>query len=778
MNTSYVKYRKAKKFNASLFWLTVLTSMIYIIWRAFFTIPFTYGFVATVSGSLLVLAEAVGIFEAIQQFHGMKASYIPLKPIVDEDLYPDVDVFIATYNESVELLYKTINGCKHMEYPDATKVHIYLCDDGNRKEMKALASRMKIGYLTREEHIDAKAGNLNNALNNTTSPLIATFDADMIPLHNFLLETVPYFFLSAYQQQRDGTWIKKEEESEKIGFIQAPQSFYNADLFQYYLYSEGNVPNEQDFFYRDVQLARNNTNSAIYGGSNTVLSREALLAIGGFYTGVITEDFATGISIQAKGYHCFAIPDILAIGLAPSDLKSLIKQRERWARGCIQTLRKVNFLFKKGLHIGQKIAYLSSLLYWYTAYRRLLYVLSPILFAVFHIMVVDATLVELLLFWLPYYIFHRIALKVFSNDIRNDRWNNVYDTILFPSLLLPVLLETIGIRKRKFSVTAKESLENERRYQWWKAFPHIVLSGLSIYGIYQCVALSLETNSIYYFIIIFWLLINLYSLVMSVFFMLGRKMYRKSERFMVEVEAKLTFDGQDIIGKTTDISEGGFSFSLREAIYLEPNHCYQVSLWDQRHNAQMEANLTRVTQKDNDWIYGFQISNISEKEKEEYFQLLYDRVHTLPKSIEQHSSFFEDLSRNVMFRSVKKRVIAYQTPFMKLHTILKYKEQEVTLIAFNYDECILKEKVEERMYLSIADGIKLEIMYKQQQKDGYVYCVQNIQELKYNKHFLNVLKLWQWEYKEWQKLKRKELKTAQKIIPSDEFDEPHLYWEV
>ena len=46
-------------------------------------------------------------------------------------------------------------------------------------------------------------------------------------------------------------------ESSEIGFIQSPQSFYNHDLFQYNLYLEESAPNEQNFFFRYVQLARN-----------------------------------------------------------------------------------------------------------------------------------------------------------------------------------------------------------------------------------------------------------------------------------------------------------------------------------------------------------------------------------------------------------------------------------------------------------------------------------------------------------------------------------------
>ena len=78
----------------------------------------------------------------------MKSSdyMIPL-PDIPQEMFPDVDVFIATHNESADLLYKTVNACTFMEYPDPEKVHIYICDDGNREAVRSLAERFGIGYL-------------------------------------------------------------------------------------------------------------------------------------------------------------------------------------------------------------------------------------------------------------------------------------------------------------------------------------------------------------------------------------------------------------------------------------------------------------------------------------------------------------------------------------------------------------------------------------------------------------------------------------------------------
>lgn len=237
------KNEKSKKHSLWVY-IAVISMIIYIGWRTFFTIPGheIYGWMATICGIILLISETVSMLEGAEHFFRLRHKVVPEKPVVPLNWYPDIDVLITTHNEDTELLYKTVNGCKHMKYPDKRKVHIYICDDGNRPEMKKLASDMGVGYHTMEKNEHAKAGNLNNALEKTSSPWIVTFDADMIPTHEFLMETVPYIFLPRMKRLEDGTWAERaEEELEedyKIGYIQTPQSFYNPDLFQFNFYSE------------------------------------------------------------------------------------------------------------------------------------------------------------------------------------------------------------------------------------------------------------------------------------------------------------------------------------------------------------------------------------------------------------------------------------------------------------------------------------------------------------------------------------------------------------
>ncbi len=268
-----------------LFVATAVATVIYLGWRTFFTLPFDYGLISIIVALILLICEIVAGFESLEQYLNMVNVNDPEAPVIPESWFPEVDILIMTHNEDTELIYKTANACRYLDYPDKTKLHIFICDDNNRPEMKALAEELGVGYHGLSGNKHAKAGNMNNAIGKTSSPLIATFDADMIPRSCFLMETVPYFFLPKMKKNEAGVWVEREEAEidpdYKIGFIQAPQAFYNPDLFQYNLYSENRIPNEQDYFFREINVGRNRSNSALFVGSNAVFSRRALNEVGG-----------------------------------------------------------------------------------------------------------------------------------------------------------------------------------------------------------------------------------------------------------------------------------------------------------------------------------------------------------------------------------------------------------------------------------------------------------------------------------------------------------------
>lgn len=638
------------------FIFTIIFMSIYLGWRMLFTLPFGEGILNMIFGVLLIMAETITVLTTFELFiQKMKKESTLLEcPDVPPEYYPHVDVFIATHNEDVDLLYKTVNACTFMEYPDKKKVHIYICDDNDRQEVAELAKELGVGYLGIGDNKDAKSGNLNHALSKTSSPLIATFDADMIPQHTFLMKTVPYFLLSTFIKE-DGNWrLRTEEEKDddwKMGLVQTPQSFYNPDLFQFNLYAEKDIPNEQDFFSKEINILRNNSNAVAYTGSNTVIARQGLEEINGFPLNTITEDFETSIRLQQAGYTTYATDEIQAAGLSTTTISGMIKQRVRWARGIVQSLQNTHAIFSNKLSISGRITYLNSFLYWWSFFNRLIFILSPILFALLDFKIVNAGFWEIIIIWLPSYFFYSNAMKYLSSTIRNQRWSQVVDTIFMPYLIIPVFLETLHFREKKFKVTNKnESSSNQTISNLTYALPHIFLLVLSIIAVIRFTYDKYGWALFYSSIILFWLIYNIVSLCYALFFMLGRPSYRRSERIQATERINIKYNNQTYQGVTMDVSDHGLSFYVPTPIYLPEKTTLSFTIQTKRYEANLEGTIVYVREEGDGWRYSAEVSPIDQTDQRQYMQIVYDRQHSLPKQMDPWTTAYDDIVRNITRR--------------------------------------------------------------------------------------------------------------------------------
>lgn len=489
---------------------TIILTFIYITYRICFTLPLHLGAVGLVCSIIVLLLEiweSADFFIYYVNILSVNKSSPKVPVITDMNVFPEVDVLIATINEGENLLRNTIEACKNMNYPDKSKVHIYVCDDGNRANIKNLAENLNVNYITRISNNDAKAGNYNHALQIIKSPLIATFDADMAPTENFLMKTVPFF-------------VKEDN----IGFIQLPQSFINPDIFQFRFGLSKKIPFEQDYFYHSIQIAKNATNSAIYCGTNTVFSRKALDDVKGFAKNTISEDIATGMQVESKGYKCLALDDVEAYGIAVDDVTGLVKQRSRWARGCIQIFKKFKIIGNKGLSARQKLEYLSCISYWFFGVKRMLYMLAPLLFSIFGIIIIDCDLKTFIAIWLPTYLIKRFVIDISEHNKRSATWNKIYETILTPVLAKEALKELFGFGSTKFEVTPKYSPAKKMTKTHKRLLTsHFILWTLSIIGLIMSVIKIFSQGFIVYIFSFVWLISNIFYLTTAIIFDLKNK---------------------------------------------------------------------------------------------------------------------------------------------------------------------------------------------------------------------------------------------------------------
>lgn len=512
------KEEKVSIFKRSIYLITVLLTIMYIIFRIIFTLPISLGvggLILSIIVLLLEIWESFDFFVYYLNTLNVKKNN-PKTPVVrKKELYPDVDVLIATLNESELIVKNTVEACKNMEYPDKAKVHIYICDDGNRKVIRKMAEDMGVNYITRLTNKDAKSGNYNHALKIINSPYVATFDADMAPTSKFLMKTIPFF-------------VKEEN----IGFVQLPQSFNNPDIFQLRYGLSDKVPFEQDYFYHSIQIAKNVTNSVIFCGTNAVFCRKALDDVGGFARNTISEDIATGMLIESKKYKGIALNDVEAYGMAVNDVTGFIKQRSRWARGCIQILKKFKIIDNKGLTFRQKLEYLSCISYWFFGLKRMIYMIAPLLFSILGIIIVDCDLRTFIAIWLPTYLLKRVAIDLLENNKRSATWNKIYETVLAPVLCKEVLKEFFGFGNTRFDVTPKGAISKKMTKTQKRLFiDHLVLLLISVIGLVMSI-LKINSEGFYVYILsLIWLMSNVFYLTAAIIFDLSNKIC-ESEGFV------------------------------------------------------------------------------------------------------------------------------------------------------------------------------------------------------------------------------------------------------
>ena len=635
---------------AALFASGVLT-LIYLCWRVRYSVPFEYGPLAVAGNLVLLAVEIAGFLESLVHYENMMGMKHHPLPSIKDDEYPEVDIFISTYNEPAELLRKTINGCVHLDYPDRSKVHIWLCDDNRRPEMKKLAERMGIGYFDRPDHEGLKAGNLNSALKRTSAPYIVTFDADMIPKSDFLLKTIPYFVDA---EQRGGSLRGKHPF--RLGLLQTPQCFYEPDVYQHALYSETNAPNEEDFFYRTIEPAKTSANSVIYGGSNTVLSRQALLDAGGFYTESITEDFATGLLIESAGYVSLALPEPLASGKTPHTFREHVKQRTRWARGVIRTAKKLKLFTRPGLSAAQRLSYWSSVAYWYSPLKNLVYLVSPLLFAVFGLPILKCSWMELLIFWLPMCLMQDLCLRLISGNTVSAKWSGIYETSVMPYLLIPVLKETLGFTLSEFQVTDKSEGPVRRRTDYRAMAPFLVLAVLSAAGIARVLRMMSVVFAPGLVVLLFWLFRNLYYIIMALFLIDGRDSDSEPVKVIDAEPAVIrrtdAAGGETVFeGITTLLTEHSVTVFLDDSEGLRLGDPAKITIFCGSREAELSGIITgiRTSRQGAAAVHTFEILDFGTSEPE-YLQILYDRVPTLPQSLARDSGVPGHLWRNIARR--------------------------------------------------------------------------------------------------------------------------------
>ena len=347
--------------------LAMMVGVTYLLWR----ITFTSHGVNPLLFALLFMAELFGFITlTVLVVDGWRIPSTPRRAPLDVP----TDIVIPTYDEDRSIVEPTIIGALLVE----GNTTIYLADDGRREEMRELAAEYGIHYVTRDNNLHAKAGNLNAILPRLTGELLLVLDADHVPSPDFLQATSGYF--------RDP----------KTALVQTAHSFRNHNSVMHD--EEGR--HEQSLFFDVLLPGRNRIGTAFWCGSAAVLRTSALRAIGGMATRTSTEDFETSLALQDHGYELRYHNEHLIQGLAPDNLAAYLIQRGRWASGTFAAFKRGYRLpWSRKLTLTQRFSYTGSLLYYLTPIQRIAYTFNLVLVGVFGVIPVGYTGWWYVVFW-------------------------------------------------------------------------------------------------------------------------------------------------------------------------------------------------------------------------------------------------------------------------------------------------------------------------------------------------------------------------------------------
>ncbi|UZX05263.1 glycosyltransferase [Arthrobacter sp. CDRTa11] len=148
-------------------------------------------------------------------------------------------------------------------------------------------------------------------------------------------------------------------------------------------------------------------------------------------TNSVTEDMATCMRLHAAGWESVYHHEILAKGLAPEDLRTMLTQRLRWAQGTMQVFLRENPLFQKGLKAGQRLMYFATMWSYLSGFAAVVYIAAPIIFLCFGVMPVAAFSTDFFARLIPFLIVNQILFFVAARGRKTWRGQQ-YSVALFP----------------------------------------------------------------------------------------------------------------------------------------------------------------------------------------------------------------------------------------------------------------------------------------------------------------------------------------------------------
>ena len=239
---------------------------------------------------------------------------------------PRLTVQLPLFNERY-VVERLIDAVAHLRYP-RDRIEVQVLDDSTDETSGAAraaverwrARGLAISYRRRATRTGFKAGALAEGLRLATGELVAVFDADFMPPPDFLERAV-----GAFADPRVGMvqarWGHANRRHSLLTRLQA-------------LLLDGHFVLEHGGRHRGGCFFN-------FNGAAGIWRRAAIESAGGWQHDTLTEDLDLSYRAQLAGWRFVFLPDVVAPAELPVEMSAFKSQQHRWAKGSIQTCRKV-----------------------------------------------------------------------------------------------------------------------------------------------------------------------------------------------------------------------------------------------------------------------------------------------------------------------------------------------------------------------------------------------------------------------------------------------------
>jgi len=369
---------------------------------------------------------------------------------------PAVTVQLPIFNERyvVERLIKAV--CE-LEYPKEL-MEIQVLDDST-DETKEVSRywvdyfRQKgfdIQHIHRSDRTGYKAGALAEGMRRARGEFLAIFDADFVPQPDFLEKTLPYF------------------ANQQVGMVQTRWGHINQN---YSLLTQLQSVFLDGHFVIE-HTARNRSGRFFnFNGTAGIWRKAAIQSSGGWQHDTLTEDLDLSYRAQLTGWKFVYLPDVIAPSELPVDMNAYKSQQHRWAKGSVQTAKKLlPVIFKSPLPLKVKW---EALVHLVSNFSYLLMTIPTLFIVPVSIVLFSLKMHKLIILYLLLFFAATLSLFVFYLVCQREIYSNWRERLRYiPGIFAlavgisinnsKAVLEGILNHQSEFKRTPKFKIESKR----------------------------------------------------------------------------------------------------------------------------------------------------------------------------------------------------------------------------------------------------------------------------------------------------------------------------